>query len=217
MPHPFWPFFDLRIRTPRLELRLPDDEELVVLARLAAAGVHADDFMPFASPWTERPSPDLERGLMQWHWRCRAECRPADWRLSFAVFEEGRVIGTQDLRAQDFARVRTVRTGSWLGREHQGRGNGKEMRAAVLHLAFVGLGALMAQTSAFADNAPSLGVSRALGYMPDGEELALRRGEASRHLRLRLERHEWERRRRDDIVVDCLGPCLPLLGAEVWG
>lgn len=213
MPHPYWPLFDLRVRTPRLELRVPDDDDLVELARLAAAGIHADDYQPFNIPWTDQPSPELERGVLQWHWRCRAECRPDSWRLGLAVFEDGRLIGSQDVHAQHFARLRTVSTGSWLGREHQGRGRGKEMRAAVLHLAFAGLGCLIAQTAAFADNAPSLGVSRALGYGPDGEDLALRRGEASRHLRLRLERDEWERRRRDDIVLEGLEPCLPLLGA----
>ncbi|TMC08320.1 MAG: GNAT family N-acetyltransferase [Chloroflexi bacterium] len=213
MPNPFWPFFDLRIRTPRLELRIPRDDELIEVAAVAAAGVHAEDFMPFTVPWTERPSPELERSLFQWHWRCRGECRPERWRLTFAVYERGRAIGAQDVHADDFANVRTVATGSWLGREHQGRGNGKEMRAAVLHLAFTGLGALLAQSSAFADNAASIGVSRAVGYVLDGEELMARRGGASRHLRFRLERDEWERRRRDDIVLEGVEPCLPLLGA----
>jgi RimJ/RimL family protein N-acetyltransferase len=213
VPNPFWPFFDLRIRTPRLELRIPRDGELIELAAVAAAGVHAEDFMPFTVPWTERPSPELERSLFQWHWRCRGECRPERWRLTFAVYEGGRAIGAQDVHADDFANVRTVVTGSWLGREHQGRGNGKEMRAAVLQLAFAGLGALLAQSSAFADNAASIGVSRAVGYVLDGEELMVRRGGASRHLRFRLERDEWERRRRDDIVLEGVEPCLPLLGA----
>jgi RimJ/RimL family protein N-acetyltransferase len=213
MAHPYWPIFDLRIRTPRLELRVPNDDDLIVLARLAAAGVHDEGFMPFAIPWTERPSPERELRLMQWHWRCRADCGPGSWRLSFAVLEADTIIGTQDLRAEDFAQVRTVRTGSWLGHEYQGRGNGKEMRAAVLHLAFAGLGSLMAQSNAFADNAASVGVSRALGYVPDGEELVVRRGSASSHLRFRLEWDEWERRRRDDITLEGLGPCLPLLGA----
>jgi RimJ/RimL family protein N-acetyltransferase len=213
MPHPYWPLFDLRIRTPRLELRIPDEGELVDLARLAAAGVHAGDFMPFSIAWTERPLPELERGLLRWHWGNRADCRPERWRLSFAVFEGGRVIGAQDVRAEDFATLRSVHTGSWLGRAHQGRGCGTEMRAAVLHFAFAGLGGLVAHTAAFSDNGPSLGVSRALGYAADGEELAPRRGEAARHVRFRLEREEWERRRRDDIVLEGLEPCLPMLGA----
>jgi len=214
MSHPYWPLFDLRIRTPRLELRVPDDDELVALARLAASGVHDAASMPFGIPWTERPSPELERRLLQWNWRCRAECTPESWRLSFAVSEGGRIIGVQDVRARDFARVRTVSTGSWLGREHQGRGSGKEMRAAVLHFGFAGLGALIAQSAAFADNAPSIGVSRALGYVPDGEELVVRRDEVVRHLRFRMERDEWARRRREDIELVGLEPCLPLLGAE---
>ena len=88
------------------------------------------------------------------------------------------------------------------------------MRAAVLHLAFDGLGAVFARSAAFADNAASLGVSRAMGYVIDGEELSLRRGTASRHLRLRLERAEWERRRRDDVVIEGLEPCLPILGVR---
>ena len=59
-------------------------------------------------------------------------------------------------------------TGSWLGRRFQGRGLGKEMRAAVLGFAFDGLGAEVAETSAFLDNLPSNGVSRALGYEENG-------------------------------------------------
>ena len=42
--------------------------------------------------------------------------------------------------------MRTVGTGSWLGRPYQGRGIGKEMRGAVLALAFDGLGAEVAET-----------------------------------------------------------------------
>jgi hypothetical protein len=37
--------------------------------------------------------------------------------------------------------LREFESGSWLGREHQGRGLGKEMREATLHLGFEGLGA----------------------------------------------------------------------------
>ncbi len=39
-------------------------------------------------------------------------------------------------------------TGSWLGRAHQGRGLGKEMRQAALHIIFAGLGAQQAVTRA---------------------------------------------------------------------
>src|SRR5262249_53326179 len=87
VPHPYWPLFDLRIRTPRLELRVPDDGDLIDLATLAALGVHADSFMPFNVPWTDEPSPKRERDLMQWQWRNRSECSPVCWRLAFAAVE----------------------------------------------------------------------------------------------------------------------------------
>ena len=74
----------------------------------------------------------------------------------------------QALHARGFATQRTVDTGSWLGQDFQGRGFGKEMRAALLALAFDGLGARVAETEAFLDNAASNAVSRSLGYEENG-------------------------------------------------
>ena len=42
------------------------------------------------------------------------------------------------------------------------------MRIATLHLGFLGLDALEASTGAFEDNLASLGVTRKLGYEPNG-------------------------------------------------
>ena len=87
------------------------------------------------------------------------------------------------------------------------------MRAAVVHLAFAGLGALEARTSAWIDNPASQRVSLRVGYVPDGEQLIARRGEPTVHQSFRLTREAWEQRRRSDIAVDGLEPCLALLGA----
>lgn len=38
MAHPHWPLFDVAVRTPRLELRYPDDELLFELAGVVAHG-----------------------------------------------------------------------------------------------------------------------------------------------------------------------------------
>ena len=73
MTHPVWPFFDLRVVTPTLELVPIDDEVGTELALLAARGIHDPEFMPFAFPWTDVPSPQLERNTMQFYWRTRAE------------------------------------------------------------------------------------------------------------------------------------------------
>jgi RimJ/RimL family protein N-acetyltransferase len=70
------------------------------------------------------------------------------WHLPFAVWHQGVIVGQQDILARDFLQTHTIESGSWLGRAHQGQGIGKEMRAAVLHLGFDGLGAKRAETGA---------------------------------------------------------------------
>jgi len=206
----FWPLFGLRVRTPRLELRPPDDHDVEALTRLARDGVHEPGTMPFKVPWTDTPSPRREREALQYFWRCRADWSVERWQLPMAVEHEGQLVGVQDLAAANFPSRRVVATGSWLGLAHQGRGLGKEMRSAALHLAFTGLGARCAETSAFEDNPASLGVTRALGYQPNGEGVGLRRGVPSRMLRFRLTGADHTRR--DDIEIDGLHPCLVLFG-----
>jgi RimJ/RimL family protein N-acetyltransferase len=67
------------------------------------------------------------------------------------------------LEGQDFLVRRTVDSSSQLRTDARGRGWGKQMRRAVLALAFGPLGAELAVTSAWHHNRASLGVSRALG------------------------------------------------------
>ena len=208
-----WPLFNLVVRTPRLELRLPRDDELAALATLAAAGIHDPSTMPFAVPWTDAASPELERQALQWWWRQRAEWRRDNWMFTGAVEVDGEMVGIQDVNAQDFAIRRSVVTGSWLGRAHQGKGIGVEMRAAALHLAFAGLAALEAHSGAWHDNTRSLAVSRRLGYRENGTEIRLRRSVADRHINLLMTREQWEGRRRDDIEIIGLDTCIEMFGA----
>lgn len=208
-----WPLFDLTIRTPRVELRYVDEDIAAGLMDLAAtAGVHAPDFMPFTVPWTRFEPPYLQQQGMQHYWRSRAETSSARWALPMAAHVDGELVGVQSVMANDFARSRWVETGSWITVPHQGRGIGKEMRAAVLHLAFDALGAEYAGTAAFHDNPSSIGVTRALGYRENGFGLADREGTFERMLRFVMPRADWEAARRDDITVSGLEPCLPLLG-----
>jgi len=213
MTHPFWPLFDLRVRTPRLELRGIDDEMATELTALAARGVHAPDFMPFAFEWTDVPSPQLEVNTMQFYWRCRASWSPAAWNLNLAVVVDGQVVGTTGLITHDFATSRQFETGSWLGLEFQGCGIGTEMRIATLQLGFVGFGAATATTAAFDDNPSSLGVTRKLGYTPNGESVKVRRGARARSLSFVMTaEHFYDTLRRDDIELDGIEPCLALMG-----
>ncbi|WP_406427280.1 GNAT family N-acetyltransferase [Streptomyces sp. NBC_01589] len=202
-----WPLYGLRIRTPRLELRLPDLELLDDLSTVAVDGVHAPDTMPFTVPWTDGPPAERGRGVYQHVLGTVANWSVRNWVLSLAVLHEGKVVGRQDLGAADFAVTGEVSTGSWLGLAHQGQGIGTEMRAAVLHLAFAGLGARTATSSAMTDNPRSLGVSRRLGYLPDGLEVAALRGAPVTLQRLRIDRDRWAEHRTVDVRIEGLDAC----------
>ncbi|MEN3537964.1 GNAT family protein [Microbispora sp. ZYX-F-249] len=206
-----WPLFALRLTTPRLELRLPGLDDLDELADRAAEGVHDPAEMPFGVPWTDAPPHERARSTVQVHFRQWGTWSPGDWSCSFVTVWEGRVVGVQEMRGRDFAVTREVATGSWIGLRFQGRGIGTEMRAAVLHLAFAGLGARYATSSAFVDNPRSLAISRRLGYREDGLAVEKRRGQAVLQQRVRLSRDEWTAP--DGFEIHGLEPCLPLFGA----
>jgi RimJ/RimL family protein N-acetyltransferase len=210
---PYWPLFALRVRTPRLELRYPTDDQLAAVVALAAEGIHDADAMPFYVPWTRATSPELERGMLQYFWSQRGALSPARWSLPLVVLEQDRPVGIQDVMAEQFGVTRTVETGSWLVQRAQGRGIGKEMRAAALHLAFDGLGATEAYSASFEDNPASAAVSRANGYRANGSVLFAREGMPARNMKWVLPRARWELRRRDDIEITGLEPCRALLGA----
>jgi RimJ/RimL family protein N-acetyltransferase len=208
----WWPLAGLRLRTPGLELRSASDPDLLALADLAAAGVHDPEVQPFTVPWTDVPPDQLGLGLLQYHWSQRAAWKPGAWSLNLVVVRAGRVVGTQGVSARDFAVLREVSTGSWLGRDYHGQGIGTEMRAAVLHLAFAGLGAEYAISSAFADNPASQRISRKLGYADDGVERHVSRGQPAAVQRFRLDRKSWEASHAIPVTIDGLEPCLQLFG-----
>jgi RimJ/RimL family protein N-acetyltransferase len=211
--HPLWPLFDLRLRTGNLELRPPTDDDLAELMAVARAGIHPPEEMPFGVAWTDAPSPEFERGLARFYWSKRANWQPNDWTLPFGVFVEGRAAGVQDVGASSFAILRTVHTGSWLGKEFQGKGTGRLMRQAVLALAFDHLGAEVAESGAFFDNPASWHVSEAIGYEPNGIDRLAPRGVARDLRRYRLTLEGWRSKPRPTVGVEGLEGCLDLFGS----
>ena len=207
-----WPLYGLRLRTPRLELRLPDPADLSALADAAAAGVHDPAIQPFTTPWTDTDPATRARNVLTWHWRLLSRWSPEDWTLPLVTVAQGTVIGTQDVGGRSFARLREVRTGSWLGTAYQGRGYGTEMRAAILHLAFHGLGAEFARSEAFEDNPASYRVSRKLGYADDGTERYVVRDRVKVGRRLLLDRASWAAARTVPVEIEGLAACLPMFG-----
>ena len=202
-----WPLFSLKLTTKRLELRLPSLDDLAALADVAADGVHDPAVQPFGVPWTDATPMERARATLQYHWRKWGSWQPDDWSLDFVTVVDGVVAGTQGLDAQNFAILRQVHTGSWLGRRFHGNGLGTEMRAAALHLAFTGLAARSAISGAFDNNAASLGVARSLGYDDDGVEWRLNRGQRGVIRRLRIDRETWFAHPRPDVEIEGLEAC----------
>lgn len=124
LPDP-WPLWGLELRTPRLRLRPDEDEGVAEALAEALRGIHPPEQMPFGFPWTDSEPDVLVREGFQHHWRSRASWRPDDWEVHFLVRLQGQVIGSQSLRAKDFAVNREVSSGSWIGRRVQGRGSAR--------------------------------------------------------------------------------------------
>ncbi len=207
-----WPPAGVVVRTPRLELRWPSEDDLTALADLASRGVHDEAAMPFMTPWTRGTPTEVAQSVLCWNWRSHGEWDPGKWSWSAVAVVDDVVVGTQGMMATDFGVCRTVETGSWLGRAHQGEGLGKEMRAAVLHLAFEGLDAERAETGAYDDNPASLGVTRALGYRENGDRVMAVEGRCRRELLFALDRQMWVTRQRDDIALAGVREARPLFG-----
>jgi RimJ/RimL family protein N-acetyltransferase len=208
----YWPLTGLRMRAGSIELRLPDADDLAALAALAEAGVHDPAEQPFKAEWTDAEPVERARSTMRYHWSCWGSWQPADWTLNLVVVRDGVVVGTQGMGGKNFASLREVGTGSWIGLEYQGQGIGTAMRAAVLALAFDGLGAQFAVSAAFTGNPASIAVSRKLGYAEDGIDRYLIRGEPVHGRRFRMDRATWLASRRIDVGITGLEPCLPLFG-----
>ncbi|MFF2617942.1 GNAT family N-acetyltransferase [Kitasatospora sp. NPDC058046] len=208
-----WPLRGLRVSSPRLELRLPTEDELAEVADVAARGVHPPEERPFLTPWGELPPAERARHVVQLHWRRLGRWSAQDWALNLVAFHEGRPVGIQDMRAKEFGVRREIVSGSWLGLEHQGKGLGTEMRAAMLHLAFAELGTRSARSLSFADNHSSLAVSRRLGYRGDGIDRDVLDGRVVVSQRLRLTPEAWAGHARTPVTVTGLDEgCRALFG-----
>jgi RimJ/RimL family protein N-acetyltransferase len=209
------PLHGLRLRTDRLELRWPSVEELVEFGRLAETGVHDPETMPFLVPWTDGIGSDsFVEDVVAYHLGLRESWSPEDWSLELGVWAADQPLGIQSLVAHDFASTATVNTGSWLAQRFHGRGYGTEMRAAVLELAFHGLGAVTAVSHVLDGVQASARVSAKLGYVETGERAVEVRGRSRVDRELRLTRDHWIDLERISVRISGIEPCLPLFGLD---
>jgi RimJ/RimL family protein N-acetyltransferase len=207
-----WPLFDLHVMTERLVLRPLADDDFDALIEAIDAGIHDPDQSPFLFQWADEEPVKRAQNAVQFWWSRRANWSVDSWALGFGVWLDGRLVGVQEIEAKQFPVLREVSTGSWLTQSMQGQGIGKEMRAAVLSLAFASLGAEFARTAAFADNAASLGVTRHIGYRENGRARHVNRGEAAETIRFTISKAEFSAQAFPTIRVENLEPCLAMFG-----
>jgi RimJ/RimL family protein N-acetyltransferase len=159
-----WPFYDLRLVCGEVVLRGVTDADLDPLVAALPDDLEQD---PRHRGFLD-PAADRRRILAAEVWTHRGTWKPDAWCLDLAVEVDGRVVGVQALEGEDFPSLRTVDSFSWLATDVRGRGLATAMRTAVLALAFDHLDAMAAVSSAEPGNAPSLAVSRRLGYADNG-------------------------------------------------
>ena len=207
---------NVEVTTPRLELRAASDQRLDDLVPLVAAGKATADPPPSDDPSSfYEPDPDVrvDRWL-QAIWRGRGTVRADVWRLVFVVYLDDEPVGQQDLTGHDFNDFGTVESSSWVTSDRRGEGIGTEMRAAILHLAFEGLGAREAHSEGAMNNVASNAVSQRLGYQRNGVGWATHQGMPVLGQRWRLTREDWLPNRRRDIELTGVDACRRAFGVE---
>ena len=155
---------------------------------------------------TRRTGPVLRE-----HWSQLGTWSACAWRLGLGAFPGEQPLAIVTLRARDFLVVREVTTSSWPGLPYHGKGYGTEARAGLL-LASGHLGAGAALTGVFQDSYSSQGVSRKLGYEPDGISRDARGGEAVVSGRLRLTRQKWQLQPQASATVAGFADCRSTFG-----
>ena len=207
----WWPLLDLRLHTGDLVLSPLTEADL---DEVAAALPGDLELNPAATRYAGLDDRTWRGTVVaQQYWRSYGTWSPQAWRFHLGVRRRGELLGLQELEGNDFPTLRTVDTSSWLVAGVRGTGVGKAMRRAVLALAFDNLGALAAITSAWHDNQASLGVSRSLGYRPNGVSLMAREGcgGVDTLVHLRMTRADWEAAGgAPDVRVEGLSAALPL-------
>jgi len=209
-----FPPFDVVVSTPRLELRGATDDLLEQLVPAVRAGKANADPPPWDDPHSFYESnPELRvQGWLRGIWRGRGTVRSDFWRLYFVVIVDDEPIGMQDLIGDQFDTFGTVESSSWVSSDARQRGIGTEMRSAILHLAFEGLGAKEAHSTAAVANGASNRISELLGYERNGSSWATHQGLPMLGQRWQLVREAWMDRRRDDITMTGIEACRATLG-----
>ena len=164
-----WPPFGLEItvahRGEEISLRVMRDEDIAVLSDATPADLFGPDIPEHAFGWLF----DAHNSPALFRWEHRVQMTPAHWSLDLVVCKHNQVIGSVDMRADDFPNTKSIETGSWIYHRHQGRGIGTLVRHAVAQLSFHHFGAERLTTAWARSNKASAAVSAKLGYTTTAE------------------------------------------------
>ena len=214
-----WPLFALRIRSERLVLRLPTDDELLgAHATLAQAGIHPPDEMPFGVAWSTIAEPGVRARLPRAPLgRPGGAGQPDDWepppagrarrrrRSGRRALHARAVRGPADGRHRVLARTAVPGPGLRQGDARRGARRSPSTASAPS----------VAQTEAFLDNAASNG-GLALARLRGERDRRSSRPRAcrARSQRFRMTAEMWRSRPRPPVTIEGLDACRDMFGAE---
>ena len=107
-----YPPLGLRVTAGDLTLRMFRDSDLTAYAELISSRLFADEDAPHVFAWWDRDPAVRQLDSLQFLWSGRAGIKPDAWQLQFGVFEGDRLVGSQDVGAKDFGKLRVVSSGS---------------------------------------------------------------------------------------------------------
>lgn len=191
----YWPQAGLSIGVGHMRLCWATDEILCQLAEVAAEGEQPPQEHPFHSEWSLASPEERARWVLQQQWKHRGNVAHGVLNFQLAVLYKDEPVGLQIARSQDWQTTRVAETGAWLGHKYQRQGWGTQMRALICELLFSGFDALEVHSASFVDNRGAIGVSRKLGFVPNGTVWADRAGERVEIERFRLTKEKWAQRR----------------------
>src|SRR5699024_6428763 len=152
-----WPPFGLEItvahRGEEISLRVMRDEDIAVLSDATPADLFGPDIPEHAFGWLF----DAHNSPALFRWEHRVQMTPAHWSLDLVVCKHNQVIGSVDMRANDFPNTKSIETGSWIYHRFQGRGIGTLVSNAVAQLSFHHLCAKLGYTTTAEITVESLG------------------------------------------------------------
>jgi hypothetical protein len=151
--------------------------------------------------------------VVQQHWPRRGNWPADDWDLDLAVFEDGQIVGLQNLAARDYAIAGKASAFSWPGLRH--RAGASAPRCMPRSCTWPSPGSMrLKRPRQHSRQHPIRDRLQELGYELHGIERHAVRGRATTTRRLRLSRVQWQKNQRIPVSITGLARCRPLAGLE---